>query len=76
MEPTLKPGQKLISLNWGFSLKKGDLVALKVNGRMIVKRIQKKDDRLFFVTGDNQKMSTDSRKFGWVNKNQIVGKII
>lgn len=76
MEPTLKPGQKIISLNWLISPKKGDLVAVENGGRLMVKRVEKINGKSVYVVGDNQKMSTDSREFGWVKTNKIIGKII
>ena len=63
MAPTLKPGQKLISINWGFKIKKGDLVAVEIENRKLVKRVEKIMGDQVYVLGDNQKMSTDSRKF-------------
>lgn len=50
-----------------------------MNGKDIIKRIQNIHDRNtfeIFVTGDNPKESTDSRSFGWIKKNQIIGKVI
>ena len=44
--------------------------------REIVKRVQKTHGRRVFVIGDNPKESTDSRDFGFINKDQIVGKVI
>lgn len=79
MLPTLKPGQDILCFNWAYLFskpKKGDIVVVKVNGRDIIKRIQKYDDRRIFVTGDNQKKSTDSRNFGPIDKSEIIGKVI
>lgn len=83
MLPTLKPGQDVLVLcwprlnrGWVFKLKVRDLVVFRKDGKEIVKRVQKCDDRRIFVVGDNQKMSTDSRHFGWVDKKEIIGKVI
>lgn len=78
MLPTLKEGQEVLTFNWWkvVRIKVGDIVVVRVNGKEMVKRIQKTDDRRIFVIGDNKKMSTDSRKFGAVKKEQIIGKVI
>ena len=79
MEPTLKEDQEVLVFNWAYIFSKpkiGDMVVVKVNGQEIVKRIQKIDGRLVFVTGDNTKDSFDSRKLGLINLENIVGKII
>lgn len=76
MLPTLKPGQDVLVWCWFVSPKVGDIVAIRVNNREMIKRIQSCDGRSIFVMGDNQKMSTDSRKFGPIKRSQIIGKII
>lgn len=76
MLPTLKPGQDVLVLCRFFELKVGDIVAVKVNSTEMIKRIQKVLDREYFVVGDNQKESTDSRNFGWIKKEEIIGKVI
>lgn len=76
MLPTLTPGQDVLVLCWFYDPKKGDIVAVKVHGKEMIKRIQKTDDRRIFVIGENEKMSTDSRNFGWIKKDQIIGKVI
>lgn len=76
MLPTLKPGHDVLVWCWFYTPKVGDLVAVKVNGKEIIKRLQTIRDRGYFVMGDNQKMSTDSRKFGPIKRSQIIGKVI
>lgn len=76
MIPTLHPGQDVLSINWFINPKVGDIVVIKKGGKEIVKRIQKIDDRRIFVIGDNLNQSTDSRDFGPVNMDQVVGKVI
>lgn len=79
MLPTLKPGQDVLVFNWAYIFSKPklkDIVVVKINGRDMVKRIQKCDDRQVFVTGDNEKESTDSRSFGPIDKSNILGKVI
>ena len=76
MLPTLKPGQDVLVWCWFYTPKIGDIVAIKVNGREMIKRIQSYNGRGYFVQGDNKDQSTDSRKFGPIKKEQIIGKVI
>ena len=78
MNPTFKAGDVVLvnRLSYIFSKPKiGDSVILK-REKYIIKRVTKTKDNAFFVMGDNKKQSTDSRKFGWLNKKEIVGKVI
>lgn len=76
MLPTLKPGQDILVWCWFNKYRVGDIVVIKKNGKEMVKRISKIDDRRIFVMGDNERMSTDSRSFGWIDKKDISGKLI
>ncbi len=79
MLPALKPGEGVLCFNWAYIFKKpkiGDIVVVKMDDKYLVKRIRKLDGSRIFVVGDNSKMSTDSRQFGWVSKLQIAGKIV
>lgn len=89
MLPTLKPGQDVLVFRWAYLFSRpnvGDIVAIKVNGKEMIKRIQKTDDspgeasakrgRRIFVIGDNERESTDSRSFGPVHKSHILGRVI
>lgn len=69
--------------NFVYTPKKGDIVAIKVNGKEMIKRIHLSSDppageagRGTFVIGDNQEESIDSRKFGPIKRSQIIGKVI
>ncbi|MDO8659757.1 MAG: nickel-type superoxide dismutase maturation protease [Candidatus Parcubacteria bacterium] len=78
MEPALKDDQIVIVSSIPYFFKKprvGDIVILR-HERHIIKRIEKIKDDKFFVVGDNKKESTDSRKFGWILKKTILGKVI
>lgn len=79
MLSTLKPGQDVLVFKWWrlLGIKVGDLVAFRKNGKAMVKRVrQMSSNRGIFVLGDNEKESTDSRKFGWIDKKDILGKVI
>lgn len=77
MLPTLKPGQDVLVFNWWrvVGIKAGDIAVIKKNGKEMVKRVQSVHDGEVFVEGDNKGESTDSRDFGPVSMDQIVGKI-
>ncbi|MEK7534257.1 MAG: S26 family signal peptidase [Patescibacteria group bacterium] len=83
MEPTIKNGQSVLasSLPYFFSKPKmGDIVVFRKNERVLMKRItkidQSDDGKKYFVKGDNEKDSMDSKRFGWISKNDIIGKVI
>ena len=63
------------------SLRVDDIVVLVhplESNLKIVKRIKAiaPNGKKFFVQGDNLFASTDSRHFGWVDENLIIGKVI
>jgi len=76
MLPTLKPGQDVLVWCWFNKYKVGDIVAFKKDGKEMIKRTQNTDDRRIFVIGDNERESTDSRKFGSISVDKIIGKVI
>ena len=80
MAPTLENGRYIIAekfsqLFFGFQI--GDVAVIKLaDGQKIIKRITAKMGDIYFVEGDNKDHSTDSRHFGLVGKNDIIGKVI
>lgn len=76
MRPTLKRGDNVLVLCWFFKLEIGDLVAIKKDGREMIKRVKAIREQEIFVLGDNEKVSLDSRNFGWINKKEMIGKVI
>lgn len=76
MEPTLTQGDDVLVLCWLFKLEVGDLVVIKKQGRKMVKRVKKAEKDRIFAVGDNEKVSIDSRSFGWLFKKDIIGKVI
>lgn len=78
MEPSIIDGQTVLVSSFPYLFSKpkiSDIVVLKKE-KYIIKRITKIRENKIFVVGDNKKDSTDSRKFGWVDKNKILGKVI
>lgn len=90
MEPTFKEGQILLvsSIPYFFRQPKvGEVVVVKdprdpsassgQGGRLLLKRIQKCHPRMTFeVAGDNPNFSTDSRTFGVIARENILGKVV
>jgi nickel-type superoxide dismutase maturation protease len=44
-------------------------------GIFLIKRLKKVDGQMYWVEGDNEK-STDSRQWGWIANDELVGKVI
>lgn len=81
MEPSIKNGSSVLvsGIPYLFSKPKTyDIVAFreKISKKIFVKRICKIHNEKYFVKGDNIKDSLDSRKIGWINRREIVGKVI
>lgn len=77
MAPTFKDNDVVLVNRLSYFLSRpkiGDLIVLKQR-QYIIKRIKKIKNDKYFVVGDNKKESTDSRKFGWISKKEIVGKV-
>lgn len=77
MEPTLSEGDYVFLLKTK-KAKNDDIVVAKKPGldKLIIKRVLSQDNDEFFVRGDNHKASTDSRSFGPVSRQQIIGRAI
>lgn len=78
MIPAFKAGDKILVSKLSYFLSKpkiGDVVVLKKK-KFIIKRIARVKNDKIFVIGDNKNESIDSKNFGWVEKKEIVGKVI
>lgn len=78
MLSTYKTGDIVIGLKLFKNIKSGNTVILQSpsNNRLIIKRIKEIRGNEYFVIGDNQKESTDSREFGWIKRNLVVAKVV
>lgn len=78
MEPTIKEGSMVLVGRYYFIRKPkvGEIVIVKINGKYIIKRIDKIGRNKIFIIGDNKKESIDSRNFGWVEVNNVIGKVL
>lgn len=79
MLPTLAPGDTVLVWRFG-SPKVGDIVVLNPEGLSamgpVIKRVGKIRNDRYFLVGDNAAKSTDSRQFGWVERKEIIGRVI
>lgn len=79
MSPYLKNGDNILAIKYFFSKPKvGEIIIFKHTAPpfIFIKRITKDINDNYFVEGDNKKESVDSREFGYVKRNQILGKMI
>jgi nickel-type superoxide dismutase maturation protease len=75
MVPTLTPG-RIVFVRPFRTLRVGEVVIVRHDGLEKIKRITMLEDGLVFVTGDNPEQSTDSRSFGWLPEELVVGKLL
>lgn len=82
MEPWVKEGDFVLvdRLSYLFLRPKVGHVALirhpEKPNLLIIKRIARKEDNRYWVEGDSSFNSTDSRHFGWLKRELLVGKVI
>lgn len=79
MGPIIKNGQTIFvsSIPYLFSNPKiGDIVAFKKDEKVFIKRIARIENQKYFMTGDNKNDSLDSRDFGWIEKKDVIGRLI
>lgn len=77
MEPAIKAGSLVLVNCWIETFNVGDAVLLRnSDGKQLIKRITAVDGDNYTVTGDNATDSYDSRHFGTIKKDQIVGRAI
>jgi type IV secretory pathway protease TraF len=76
MLPRLEDGRVVIASGWFRGLNPHDVVIIKHEGREKIKRVQQIAAGKLFVVGDNGTESTDSRQFGWIDTNCVLGKVL
>ena len=79
MEPAIKNEQHVLVSKIPYFFPEPDvkeIVAFKKNKKILIKRIIRKSGNKYFLAGDNLNDSLDSKNFGFVSKNYILGKVI
>lgn len=76
MQPYVGPGAVVVARGVFIKLKKYDVVVVRQHGIEKIKRILQIKDGKMFLVGDNPSKSKDSRHFGWVPTDWVVGKVI
>ena len=79
MQPKIREGQKVLasSIPYLFSSpRKNDVVVLKLDHKVFIKRIIKVKDKKYFLQGDNKNDSLDSRKLGAFDREKIIAKAL
>lgn len=80
MQPTLRPGDHLVILTWPGSARPGDIVVLRdpeAPSTFLVKRvITRQTSGELIVGGDSPNVSRDSRHFGAVPAQLIIGRAV
>jgi phage repressor protein C with HTH and peptisase S24 domain len=76
MLPTLRPGQLVLASPWHGALQKNSVVVVRHDNIDKIKRIRKIKSNRLFVVGDNSGSSLDSRSFGWLRLDSVIGKVI
>jgi nickel-type superoxide dismutase maturation protease len=78
MLPTLRPGDRLLVARTR-RIREGDVVVVhdpRSWSRLVCKRVVTADARHIVVRGDNPEASTDSRAFGPVPAEWVVGRVL
>ncbi|MBI3428962.1 MAG: S26 family signal peptidase [Actinobacteria bacterium] len=78
MVPTYRSGDWLV-VAWGARFKIGDVILVEREDRpgvFLIKRLERSEGSKYWVEGDNKLISTDSREWGFIDQNEIVGRVI
>jgi SOS-response transcriptional repressor LexA len=75
MVPNLGYGDELL-IRHGAKISVGDVVVFRRSGQNDIKRVESISDDGLFVVGDNLMASLDSRTYGLIRHDQILGKAL
>jgi phage repressor protein C with HTH and peptisase S24 domain len=75
MAPTFRPGQVVV-IRRTSHVSVGDIVMFRHDGIEKIKRVARAETGRLYLLGDNPQASTDSRNFGWVGTENLIGRIV
>lgn len=76
MLPTLRPGQIVIASGLFRQPQIDSVVIVRHDNLEKIKRVRVVDNGRVFIVGDNNRGSIDSRVFGWLPEESVIGKVI
>jgi nickel-type superoxide dismutase maturation protease len=75
MLPTFQAGQ-IVAIRRSANIEVGDVVMVQHEGLEKIKRVARLEPARIYLLGDNPAASTDSRNFGWLGSESIIGKVV
>jgi len=78
MEPALCEGDRLL-VRWGSAPKPGHIVVVEWLGRpgiLLVKRVIRREGAGWWIEGDGESHGNDSRTFGAISPDEILGTVL
>jgi len=75
MLPAFRPGQ-LVVISGRRRLRPGVIVVFRYGGEEYIKRLDRIRNGRMFVLGDNPATSTDSREFGGLDLDAVLGVVV
>lgn len=78
MEPTLSEGDRLL-VRWGRAPRPGQVVVVEWMGRpgmLLVKRLIRREGAGWWIEGDGESLGNDSRSFGAISTDEILGTVL
>jgi nickel-type superoxide dismutase maturation protease len=76
MVPALPPDTLVVAWCWKLRIRPGSIVIFVREGRETIKRVERVGPEGVFVVGDHAEASTDSRHFGPISVQTVVGLVI
>jgi nickel-type superoxide dismutase maturation protease len=78
MEPSLREGDRLL-VRWGRAPRLGHIVVVEWLGRpgiLLVKRVIRREGAGWWIEGDGESLGNDSRSFGAISPDEILGTVL
>ncbi len=76
MRPGLPPGRIIIAWRWYRPALVGDVVVIRYDNHELIKRVHATEQGKLYLLGDDPGASTDSRSFGWLSAEMLVGIVV